>query len=74
MFSARFDKYENGPVKAIRLKEVRTRFGGEVKPTLTFKEGEVENFPTALGEGDFAAFIADLDPSWNVFEVKYKYL
>ena len=61
MFSAIFDSYEEEPVKAINLKEVRTRFGGEVKQTLTFEEAKVENFPSNLITGDFAPFVADLE-------------
>ena len=53
--------YEENPVKTINLKEIRTRFGGEVKPTLTFAEDKVENFPTTLKDGDFAPFVADLE-------------
>lgn len=61
LFTAIFDTYENEPVSAIKLKEIRTRFGGEVKQTLTFEEDKVENMPKALGEGDFAPFVADLE-------------
>lgn len=45
----------------INLKEVRTRFGGVVKESLSFEEAKVENMPTSLNNGEYAAFVADLE-------------
>lgn len=60
LFTSFFDSYSDSPASSINLKEVRTRFGGVVREQLTFTESEVENMPTALQDGDFATFIADL--------------
>lgn len=46
---------------SINLKEVRTRFGGVVKENLSFEEAKVENMPTSLNDGEYAAFVADLE-------------
>lgn len=61
MFTAIFDSYDSEVASSINLKEVRTRFGGVVKENLSFEKDKVENMPTALIEGDYAPFIADLE-------------
>jgi len=61
LFTALLDTYETEPTSKIKLKEIRSRFGAEVKQTLTFEEAKVENMPKALRKGDYAPFMADLE-------------
>jgi len=59
-FSSVFESYGDSSTKTIILKEVRTRFGGVVKESLTFTELEVENIPASFKDGDYVPFVANL--------------